>query len=457
MTIDTLPDDVFLDVFDYFVKPFQGIEGWFTLVHVCRRWRTVIFGSPHRLKLQLYCTARTPVRKLPEGWPPLHIFIQQNNVRAGGIDNIIAALQHRDRVFRVSLWDVANPQLEQISAAMQQPFPALTDLALSAPFPSNDNDETALVIPDSFLGGSSPCLEYLMLRYIPLQGLPKLLLSANGLVDLFLSNIPHLVYIPPNAMASCLSGMSKLQRLQLSFQSPPQSRPNSPNRRRQSPHPSIRFVLPALTYFEFNGSSKYLENLVAEIDAPLLDDLSMIFPHQHIFDTSQLAEFISCSLRLKAPKDALIIFEYSSISVKFRSQTPASGLKLEISCGDFSTLVHVWASSLFPLPTVEHLYVIHGPYHPHDVENIQWLELLRPFNSVENLYLSEELAEVTASALEDPVKQGVTEVLPTLRNLFLEEAQPSGPVQEAIRQTLVTQRLSSHPITVSHWKVQGEW
>jgi F-box-like len=53
VTIDLLPDDVFLDVFDYFVKPFQEIEGWLALVHVCRRWRTVIFGSPHRLKLQL--------------------------------------------------------------------------------------------------------------------------------------------------------------------------------------------------------------------------------------------------------------------------------------------------------------------------------------------------------------------------------------------------------------------
>ena len=101
------------------------------------------------------------------------------------IDNIIAALQHSDCVFRVSLWDIANPQLEQISAAMQQPFPELTDLALFAPFPSNDHDETAPIIPDLFLGGSAPCLDYLMLSYILLQGLQKLLSSASGLVDLF--------------------------------------------------------------------------------------------------------------------------------------------------------------------------------------------------------------------------------------------------------------------------------
>jgi hypothetical protein len=65
---------------------------------------------------------------LSDGWPPLRISIRQIDLRAWGIDNIIAALQDSDRVFRVSLWEVANPQLEQISAAMQQPFPALTDL-----------------------------------------------------------------------------------------------------------------------------------------------------------------------------------------------------------------------------------------------------------------------------------------------------------------------------------------
>ena len=66
---------------------------------------------------------------LPDDWPPLRISIWQIDLHAWGIDNIIAALQHdSDRVFRVSLWEVANPQLEQTSAAMQQPFPALADL-----------------------------------------------------------------------------------------------------------------------------------------------------------------------------------------------------------------------------------------------------------------------------------------------------------------------------------------
>ncbi|KAH9968522.1 hypothetical protein BGW80DRAFT_1337992, partial [Lactifluus volemus] len=34
---------------------------WHRLVHVCRRWRHIIFDSPRSLDLQLFCTYGTPV------------------------------------------------------------------------------------------------------------------------------------------------------------------------------------------------------------------------------------------------------------------------------------------------------------------------------------------------------------------------------------------------------------
>jgi hypothetical protein len=37
-------------------------DTWQTLVHVCRRWRTLVFGSPLFLKLELVCTVKTPAR-----------------------------------------------------------------------------------------------------------------------------------------------------------------------------------------------------------------------------------------------------------------------------------------------------------------------------------------------------------------------------------------------------------
>ncbi len=42
-TIETLPDVVLLDIFDFFVGEACKNE-WHTVVHVCRRWRHIVFA-----------------------------------------------------------------------------------------------------------------------------------------------------------------------------------------------------------------------------------------------------------------------------------------------------------------------------------------------------------------------------------------------------------------------------
>jgi hypothetical protein len=337
---------------------------------------------------------------------------------------------------------------------MQQPFPVLTNLEL------HSNNETAPVIPDSFLGGSAARLGHLCLDGVPFPGLPKLLLSATHLVKLHLLKI-HIPHISPDAIVACLSVMPRLRKLQLSFQSP-QSLPDRPDPKSQRLPPSTRFVLPALTDFEFKGAGQYLEDLVAHIDAPLLYELSITFLDQPIFYTPHLAQFISSALNLKAPDKVRITFDQNFILVDFRSQTSTSrreALKLDISCCPLSLLARVCAKSLPPLPTVEHLYLISDYYCQTVIGHVQWLELLRPFAAVKNLYLCEDLGQIIASALQDHLRQGATGVLFNLQNLFfeLEESPPSEPVQEAIRQSLAARQLFSHPIAISHWSEREDW
>ncbi len=124
--------------------------------------------------------------------------------------------------------------------------------------------------------GSAPRLQYLRLERVPIPGLPKLLLSATDLVHLSLCRIPHSGYISPEAMVTCLSTLPRLERLYLKFESP-RSRPNREGRR---PPPPTRSVLPALIMVHFTGVSKYLEDLVARIDSPLLDCLEIKLFHQ---------------------------------------------------------------------------------------------------------------------------------------------------------------------------------
>jgi hypothetical protein len=107
--------------------------------------------------------------------------------------------------------DVTNSQLEEVLAAMQQPFPALTDLAIWCRNDGLLEDEMRPVVPESFLGGSAPRLQHLELNRVPFPGLPKLLLSATGLVTLSIWGIPHSGYISPEAMVRCLSTLTRLE------------------------------------------------------------------------------------------------------------------------------------------------------------------------------------------------------------------------------------------------------
>ena len=135
MSIDMLPDDVLLDIFDFFAREVgftkEQIEEWQTLVHVCRRWRSLVFGSPRRLDLRLVCSDKTPARDTLDVWPALPLYIQRMYM-AESVDNIIAVLERNDRVCNIELADLGRSDLEQISAAMQVPFPKLTRLLLSS-------------------------------------------------------------------------------------------------------------------------------------------------------------------------------------------------------------------------------------------------------------------------------------------------------------------------------------
>ena len=224
--IDVLPDNVLLEIFELYVKDQlysrSWTDQWRPLVHVCRRWRGIVFGSPRRLDLRLYCTPRTPARDALNIWPALPLVVGGSMVNSGsGADNIIAALEQSNRVCSVDL-GLAAQQLEQVFGVLQVPFLELTNLQITL-----QDDETLPVIPipDSFLGGSAPLLEHFELFGIPFPGLPKLLLSTTHLITLRLYNIPHSGYISPEAMVALLSTLSSLKLLSLVFQSP-QSRPD---------------------------------------------------------------------------------------------------------------------------------------------------------------------------------------------------------------------------------------
>ena len=443
-----LPDLALLEIFDFYLDE----DWWYTLVHVCRKWRDVVFGSPRRLDLRLFCTSSTPVREMQDIWPHLPIELWYDRHESLDMDNIFAALEHNDRICDLDLtYCEDNPGLEELLAALHRPFPKLTNLELWC-------GKSASVQPDSFLGGSAPLLETLEFNNVPFPGLPKLLLSTTHLVRLNLQEIPDSGYISPETMVTALSVSTSLEILEIEFRSPR----GHPNQKSRCPPPQTRALLPLLTWLRFKGDDEYSEDLVARIDAPLLNKLAIVFfqVHQESFNTRQLTQFISRVLKFKIYDEARVVFRNWAVEVTLPQ--PSDGeIKLEIPCDGYHQLSSVaeLCGSFFrhaPISAVERLYIIgYGILRldwSDDIEINQWLDLFHTFNdTLKCLYISQEFVPDVAYILQEFVgEERVTELLPALETLFLEKTVV--PVQKIIGQFVAARQLASHPIAISSWK-----
>ena len=392
-------------------------------------------------------------------WPALPLIIYNDFYSSASgrrVDNIVAALKCTDRVCHIELPFLMASDWEIHLAAMQQPFPELTTLRLSWHDEIDEEATVVRLVPDSFLGGSAPRLEFLELQGIPFPGLPKLLLSATHLVTLHLTNIPHSGYLSPDAMVAALSTLTSLERLSLEFESP-ESCPDLETRRLP---PSTRSVLPVLTSFEFRGVTEYLEDLLTGIDAPQLNTLKIIFCNDIVFDTPQLIQFISRTKMSSALEKAVIILEDYEIRVTFRSRTDDI-LKVFILCEELdwqlSSLEQVCTSFLPFLTTLKVLYFheseYFSPYWEDKIENSSWLGLLHSFTTVKNFYISQNVARSVGPALQEG---SATDVLPILEKIFLEGLEPSGPVQEGIGHFVAARQVISQRIAISGWADPNE-
>jgi len=200
---------------------------------------------------------------------------------------------------------------------------------------------------------------------------------------------------------------------------------------------------------------------VSRIDTPRLSGAAIMFFNQIDFDCPRLAQFINCTPALGGRNEAHVEFNDGSVDVALRHRTSQSddeNLWIDISCKEqdwqVSSIEQV-CTSLPPLSWVEDLY-IEALYYiqvwkDDAIENALWLGVLRPFITVKNLYLSEDIAPGIAAALQELVAGRITEVLPSLQNIFMEGPEPSGSFQENIGQFVVSRQLAGHPITISIW------
>ena len=334
--------------------------------------------------------------------------------------------------------------LEELATVMQEPFPALRRLRFeSEPF------VTMPALPDTFLGGSAPCLQTIYIDGIPFPAAPTLLLSAHDLVNVHLSEIPPTGYIPPEAMVASLAALPRLKYLTFGFEWG-MSYPD-----RTHLPPISRTVLPALTSFSFDGLFEYFEDLVAQIDTPQLNCLGIRYLDQDEvtdFQIPQLCKFVDRSenLKLSPFRRADLLIGPNKVVIQLAHQGQSS-FRLLIQEGALGQVVSQISAMLSNVDRLSIRSESLGPNIDELGESIQWLELFRPFTAVKALSVDNELSWHIAFALHDVTGERAAEVLPALELLCLEDK----PVT-SVEKFITARQNMGRPVSVIK-KVREFW
>ena len=368
-------------------------------------------------------------------WPPFPIAITDYSDSMSGVDNIIAALEQRDRVCDITLDDIPGSKMDKLVPAMLGPFPLLEGIVLGA------IDSEMAAVPDSFLCGSAPQLQWLTFHAIPFSAMPTLLFSARNLIGLQLSGIPRSGYISPEVMVTCLSAMPCLGNLRLQFDSS-QSFPNLNN---QHHHHLARSTLRALRELIIGGFDEYFEDFVARIDTPVMRTLEITFIERYFYDFSRLSQFI-CRVEVfksLAHADIMMYNVAAEVSASLRTGTggPAQ-LSLGISCNELlprlQFFLAVCSATLLPFSNIGSLDISCLPQLQQSQGELfagcLWLDLLRSFSTVKALAIDENSLTPIAYALKEVVEKMITEIFPAIQELPIGEKLPSGPILRVVEE-----------------------
>ncbi len=252
----------------------------------------------------------------------------------------------------------------------------------------------------------------------------------TALISLQLEHIPLSSYISPQAMVQSLAGLTKLETLGISFFI--LSHEVNDFHQKMEKHlreASNHAVLPALTVFRFDGISRYLEDLVAQIDAPRLDVLAIDYDDQGV-QTRQLSQFIDRTVNFKSAqfRRAELTCDSSETKVELY-HVPGEGdtTCLSLSISDFrsrysslSHMANLLGRLVAFLSNVDYVFVTGLLSVERPPEGLDWLSLLRQFSAVEVLRVRKWFAGYVASALEATSEEMVPALLPALQEIWLD-------------------------------------
>jgi hypothetical protein len=349
----------------------------------------------------------------------LHYSDRNRTISRKDEDNIHLGLQQHSRVLRGIMLRAPSSRLRmwlEPMHTMSKLFPRLGDLSLFS-----TTIETNLVLPELL---QAPNLSRLSLHGI---GLPKkfsLLSSTTALSTLSLTHILESCYFSPGHLVPHLQGLPHLEELSIGFATPI---PLPSNEGRLLPAPLPPVTLPTLKRVTFKGVGIYLDNLVAQINTPVLEQLNLTLFFELAFTLMNLTEFL-CRTEGFKWFVAQVIFnkDGASIEAGFNDQRTIGKLSLHVNCEpldwQIDSSARVCSTLGRALSAVEVLTLdldVSGMASDWEksLDSTLWHELLLPFISVKKLHIGSPLTLELSQSLESVSGGLVLELLPELEEL----------------------------------------
>ena len=397
---------------------------WRKLTHICRRWRHLIFNSSSHLGMYLLLTNGFPPIDTLSHLPPLPLIIdylaKPTTLPLEDEENIFVGLQRNGHVHRVSL-RAPSSRLRMWLELMNRPYPRLGDLSLL----STTTKGAGLLLPETF---HAPFLRCLSLHGI---GLPKGLSPLSSMTTLSTISLTHIrdsCYFSPGQLVTQLQGLLSLEEMSIGF-AIPIPLPSSEGELLPAPIPPV--TLPSLRRLTFRGVVVYLDNLMAQINTPLLERLSLSLFFDLVFSLVNLTELIYRTEGIGCVI-AQVIFNKGGVSIDTghseQRDTGKFSLHINVNCKSLEwqidSATQVCSALRMVLSTAEELTLdLDVDGMPSDwgnasgLDNMLWHELLLPFIGVKKLRIGSLLTHQLSQALESITGGLALDLLPELQDL----------------------------------------
>jgi hypothetical protein len=386
---------------------------------------------PNRLRLTLIYPSRAALEDLLAYSPPLPLVIywRKSMSDQDPADNIFLALQHPDRLCRITLYPPFN--LQGVYRSLNGHFPVLETLELYG-------ITGGATWPSAF---EAPNLRHLYLSDLSLLP-PQLsrfpIISPASLVTFALGETTPNKRSPLFLM-ECLSFMPALKHLKIGFLFP-----GGRYQRSSGDQEASRSPLPtALEEIQFQGASAYIEDLAALISAPRLKKLSITFSDMlSTVDLPCLSQLINGAADLAFPFARVRFLDGVSIVMDHNILWTGRGaFELRIKSdqsGHGQVVRHVTqvCSALAPMPSTVQSLLLENAQSQDDDEwqalprrnrssaaITEWHELLRLFDNLKSLRVAHRFVRELDQALQSEGEGSA--LLPSLQEIVC-----YGPVEK---------------------------